>query len=85
MRTPWNVPVMLASRTGDIWLITTTEEAYQRLISDWPRANGPAFLTALEICNSLENAETDRENARQAFVNAAIEAGIPFQNIPLPS
>jgi Protein of unknown function (DUF982) len=77
---------MLASpKTGEVLVVTTTEEAHQCLVSNWPTSEGPAFLAALEICNRVSLGTTDREIARQAFVNAAREAGVPIQSVITPT
>lgn len=82
MRTPWDEPVMLAcQKSGQFFLVATTEEAYQCLVSSWPTAAGRAFFAALEICNNVSIGKIDPKIARQAFINAAEEAGIAIQKI----
>jgi Protein of unknown function (DUF982) len=84
-RTPWDHPVMLVSRkTGEVLVVTTTEEAYDCLFSNWPTSEGRAFFAALEICNRVSIGTIDRQIARQAFIEAAKEAGVPIQNVISP-
>jgi hypothetical protein len=47
------------------------------LMNKWPpQANGPAFQRALAICLEALEGQPDAEQAREAFVDAAHEAGI---------
>lgn len=73
---------MLASReSGQFVVVTTTEEAYECLVSNWPTFEGRAFLAALEICNRVSIGIIDRHIAREAFIEAAHEAGLSIDHI----
>jgi len=82
MRVAWEEPVVLIRDEGRRFsVITTTEDAYEALISSWPISDGPAFLAALEICNGVSFGASHRNVAREAFINAAKEAGLTMQSI----
>lgn len=81
----WDQPVMLACKhSGQFFVITSTAEAYDFLSSKWPVSSGAAFLAALEICNGVSEGSADRHAARLAFIEAALEAGIPVTSMDAP-
>ncbi len=46
------------------------------MIEDWPTEDGTFLDKALEICAAVDAGRKKPEDARQAFVDAAREAGI---------
>jgi hypothetical protein len=81
MRTPWTDPVLLAGRSGKLWLLTTTEDAYNCLTRNWPVSQGTAFLAAVDICSKASEEALGRNLARFALLQAAAEAGVAIQNV----
>jgi hypothetical protein len=82
MRIRWEQPVMLACKaSGQLFIVTTTKEAFEFLTSKWPISSGKEYLTALEICDRVSTGAADRERARLAFIAAAEEAGFPVTTI----
>ncbi|PZM14854.1 DUF982 domain-containing protein [Rhizobium tubonense] len=82
MRIRWERPVMLACKaSGELLVITTTEEAFEFLTSKWPISGGKKYFTALEFCDRVAVGTADRERARLAFIAAAEEAGLPVTTI----
>jgi hypothetical protein len=49
------------------------------LVEDWPTEEGPALDRACAVCADVMSGKRNREEARQAFIEAAIEAGIPIK------
>ena len=80
MDTPWKQPVTLALEAPDIYVtIATTQAASWAMIEDWPEEDGPALDRALLICAEVKQGKRTDEEARKAFLAAAIEAGIPIR------
>ncbi|MBP2549644.1 hypothetical protein J2858_002567 [Neorhizobium galegae] len=77
MNTPWSKPVaILIGEPPEETLITTTQAAAWAMIEDWPVEDGPALDRALAVCAAVDARKSKPEDARQAFVDAAVEAGI---------
>jgi hypothetical protein len=83
MRTSWTDPVMLIGRSGNFWLLSSTEEAYACLTKDWPASQGPAFLAALDICSGASEGSLGRDLARFALLQAASEAGVAVRSLDI--
>ncbi|MBB5572829.1 MULTISPECIES: DUF982 domain-containing protein [Rhizobium] len=76
----WNFPVMvICTRTGKIYTVGTTKEALDMLLNAWPVAEGKAFMMALQICTDVESGIRQPLEARNSFVAAAKEAGVPIE------
>ncbi|ULJ73621.1 DUF982 domain-containing protein [Rhizobium gallicum] len=81
MQVNWGKPVIIALEGPDQWVVIhTTQAAAWALIEDWPLEEGPALDRALLVCADVMSGKCSREEARQAFVEAAIEAGIPIKD-----
>lgn len=78
----WERPVMIVcKRSGQLVAVTSTIEALNTLLNSWPTSEGKAFFCALQICNAaIDNPALDHE-AREAFVEAARDADIPFEYV----
>ncbi|CDZ29579.1 DUF982 domain-containing protein [Neorhizobium galegae] len=77
MNTPWNKPVVISigeplAETA----IETTQAAAWAMIEDWPVEDGTALDRALEACAAVDAGKRKPEEARKAFVEAAMEAHI---------
>ncbi|MGO4436455.1 DUF982 domain-containing protein [Rhizobium sp. RAF56] len=80
MQAPWSKPVLLAlEEPGKYETIATTQAASWVMIEDWPIEDGPALDRALLICADVIKGKRTGEEARKAFIEAAIEAGIEIQ------
>jgi hypothetical protein len=80
METPWKQPVTLALEGPDNYVtIATTQAASWAMIEDWPEEDGPALDRALLICAEVKQGKRTDEEARKAFLAAAIEAGIAIR------
>jgi hypothetical protein len=80
MRTSWTDPVLLTGRSGKLWLLATTEDAYNCLTRDWPVSQGSAFLAAVDICSKASEGALGRNLARFALLQAAADAGVATQD-----
>jgi len=77
---PWPEPVLLAlEEPGQYVTIATTQAASWAMIEDWPTEDGPALDRALLICADVVKGKRTNEEARRAFIDAAVEAGIDIQ------
>lgn len=80
METPWKKPVTLALEGPETFVtIATTQAASWAMIEDWPEEDGPALDKALLICAEVRQGKRSDDEARAAFVAAAIEAGIAIK------
>ncbi len=77
MNTPWKMPVtVLIGEPPVETVVETTQAAAWAMIEDWPLEDGTALDRALAICAAVDAGRRKPEDARQAFVEAAREAGI---------
>lgn len=76
----WNYPIMvICKRTGKVYTVANTKEALDMLLNAWPVAEGKAFLMALQICADVESGHGYPLEARNSFMTAAMEAGVPIE------
>ncbi len=76
----WNYPIMvICKRTGKIYTVANTKEALDMLLNAWPVAEGRAFMMALQICADVERGQGRSPDARDSFLAAAMEAGVPTE------
>ncbi|MGO8426010.1 DUF982 domain-containing protein [Rhizobium ruizarguesonis] len=59
--------------------IQTTQAATWALVEDWPTEEGPDLDRDCAVCADVMSGKRNREEARQEFIDAAIEAGIPIK------
>lgn len=77
MDKPWSKPVILALEgPGKYSTISNATQASWALIEDWPLEDGTALDRALLIFAAVAEGKKSTEDARRAFVAAALEAGI---------
>ncbi|MGL3606371.1 DUF982 domain-containing protein [Rhizobium sp. G187] len=78
MRTLWKSPVTLIGigEDGEDVVVDTTLGASWALIEDWPLEEGPVLDKALAVCAAVSNGKAKDEDARQALLAAALEAGV---------
>jgi hypothetical protein len=77
MNVPWKTPVtlMLGEPPAET-VVATTQAAAWAMIEDWPIEDGTALDRALAIVAAVDAGKRKPEEAREAFVAAAQEAGI---------
>jgi hypothetical protein len=71
-------------RAGLLRRVGSVREAAEVLLGHWPKeGRGPMFLEALRACHEALAGNRKTEGARQAFIEAALEAGIYVREVPL--
>ena len=78
MTQTWKTPVVISIGEPPVeTTISTIQAAAWAMIEDWPEDDdGPALDAALVACAGAVEGKRKAEDARQAFVAAAKEAGI---------
>jgi hypothetical protein len=77
MNTPWKKPVTVLIGEPPVETpVETTQSAAWAMIEDWPLEDGTALDRALAVCAAVDAGRRKPEDARQAFVEAAREAGV---------
>ena len=78
MTQSWKTPVVIATGEPPVeTIISTIQAAAWALIEDWPEDDeSPALDAALLACTGAVEGKRKAEDARNAFVAAAKEAGI---------
>ncbi|UVC09798.1 DUF982 domain-containing protein [Rhizobium sp. TH2] len=73
----WKKSVQLElAAAGGLRIVTSTDEAARCLLYKWPDQSSKAYHRAKGMClDALEGRKPDEE-ARQAFIDAALEAHI---------
>ncbi|QWW70223.1 DUF982 domain-containing protein [Rhizobium sp. WYJ-E13] len=81
MQAPWSKPVLIAlEEPGKYMSIDTTQSASWAMIEDWPTEDGAALDQALLICADVIKGKRNGEDARKAFIAAAVEAGLDIKS-----
>ncbi|MBB5041915.1 DUF982 domain-containing protein [Shinella fusca] len=76
-RSYWSRPVTFETTTLGVYrTISSTAEAARVLLDDWPVDEGAAWSVAQQKCLVALEGGIDHEEARQAFLKAAEEAGV---------
>lgn len=87
----WSDGVYMAlEKAGEYRVVWSTRDAANVLLEQWP-ASGDGYQQAVDICAEVMKGNLSPEQARQAFILAAKEAGIfvsdelpPHLTPPLP-
>ncbi len=80
MNTKWSKPVLVAlEEPGNYTSIETTQAASWAMIEDWPVEEGDALDHALLVFAAVGVGKKKPEDARRAFVAAALEAGVDIK------
>ncbi len=80
MQAPWSKPVLVAlEEPGQFVTVDTTQAASWAMIEDWPIEDGDALDRALLVCADVIKGKRTGEDARKAFIAAAIEAGLDIK------
>ena len=80
MEKPWakSVTIDFGGEAGTVTISNTTQASWA-LIEDWPIEDGDALDKALLICAAVDAGRKKPEDARKAFIAAAIEAGLDIK------
>jgi len=80
MNTKWSKPVLVAlEEPGNYTSIETTQAASWAMIEDWPVEEGDALEHALLVFAAVGAGKKKPEDARRAFIAAALEAGLDIK------
>ncbi|WP_113265897.1 DUF982 domain-containing protein [Agrobacterium cavarae] len=80
MNTKWSKPVLVAlEEPGNYTTIETTQAASWAMIEDWPVEEGDALDHALLVFAAVGAGKKKPEDARRAFIAAALEAGLDIK------
>ncbi|UHS61579.1 DUF982 domain-containing protein [Agrobacterium vaccinii] len=81
MQTPWKKPVLVALEEPGVYVsIGSTQAASWALIEDWPEEDGEKLDRALLVFAAVDAGKKKPEDARQAFIEAALEAGLDVKS-----
>ena len=81
MQTPWKKPVLVALEEPGVYVsIESTQAASWALIEDWPEEDGEKLDRALLVFAAVDAGKKKPEDARQAFIEAALEAGLDVKS-----
>lgn len=73
--TSWNPAITVEdSETGARRTVRTVQQAQAVLHRNWPDTSGSRYRLAEEACEDALHGETEADDARKAFIAAAIEA-----------
>jgi len=58
-------------------LVGSLREVAEALIGDWPSDDGEEYVEAVKVCLDAIHGKLSAQEAREALIRAADEAGIP--------
>ncbi|KQU75749.1 hypothetical protein ASC75_17100 [Aminobacter sp. DSM 101952] len=70
--------VVELGRAGNYRHITGARDAAECLVTAWPLSRGPRHRNAVLTCLKVLEGQRPSEDARRAFVEAAMEAEVPI-------
>ena len=77
LRGDWSKPVTYEEdKRGGYRTIRDTEQAARALLLKWPVDDGDAFYEAQRVCLGVMEGKRPADDAREAFLRAAAEAGV---------
>jgi hypothetical protein len=74
---PWPVPLVVRLQCGVERTFSSVYEALDFLENEWPLRRGERYERAVRLCRGALNKQTPSAVAREAFVCACLEAGMP--------
>ncbi len=75
---PWTIPLTTRLSNGLMRTFTSVYEALDFLENEWPLRKGERYERAVRTCQRALNRMTPAAVAREAFVAACLEAGMPL-------
>lgn len=85
----WTHPVSVTLEPNHEKYVRSATEAMSALSAAWPVQNGAHQIKAMRLCMLALQRQASQEVAREAFISAALEAGIlslgPHVNEPAAS
>jgi hypothetical protein len=74
---PWSQPLKVTLRAGMDRTFGSVYEALDFLENEWPQKRGECYDHAVLTCRQGLNGVAPTEVAREAFIAACLEAGMP--------
>lgn len=74
---PWYVPLRVRLQCGAERIFTSVYEALDFLENEWPLRKGERYERAVRLCRGALSRQVPPAVAREAFVAACLEAGMP--------
>jgi len=74
---PWRVPVAIHLQCGLERTFHTAFDALDFLENEWPLRHGERYDRAIDKCRGAISRAVPAEVAREAFIAACLEAGMP--------
>ncbi|MQW87115.1 DUF982 domain-containing protein [Sinorhizobium saheli] len=79
---PWAIPLTVRLSNGLMRTFTSVYEALDFLGHEWPQRKGERYERAVRTCRRALKRMTPAAVAREAFVAACLEAGMPVVMTP---
>ncbi|WP_313140147.1 DUF982 domain-containing protein [Rhizobium croatiense] len=76
----WKKPISIDLDTGERLVLRSPQDALYALVSDWPVNGGVHQQRAIDFCRAWLAGRMPAETVRQAFILAALEAGVPIND-----
>ncbi|MBD9371793.1 DUF982 domain-containing protein [Rhizobium sp. ARZ01] len=74
---PWSVPLIVRLQNGMQHIFAGPFEALDFLENEWPLRRSQKRERAVRLCRAALNRRTPLAVARESFVSACLEAGLP--------
>ncbi|SDA99858.1 DUF982 domain-containing protein [Sinorhizobium sp. NFACC03] len=74
---PWSMPLEVTLQNGSNRTFSSVSDALDFLENEWPRRRGQRYEQAVETCRRALNRMTPIAVARETFISACREAGLP--------
>jgi hypothetical protein len=72
----WTRPVWIRAGYGPFEAIRSPRQALEQLVYRWPEERGPDYLLAQKLCHGALRTHALCERAREAFMQACVEASL---------
>lgn len=72
----WRAPVLVRIGHGSSERVMSAAEAIHYLENRWPHERGSHYIRALNLCKTAREGAVPAEEAKEAFISAAIEARV---------
>lgn len=79
---PWSVPLVVQLQNGTEHIFQGPYDALDFLENEWPLRHGQKYNNAILSCRGALNRMTPLAIAREDFVAACLEAGMPAKAVP---
>ncbi|WP_027684056.1 DUF982 domain-containing protein [Rhizobium leguminosarum] len=76
----WENPISIDLDSGERLVLRSQQDALYALVSDWPVKGGVHQQRAIDFCRAWLAGRMPAETVRQAFILAALEAGVAIND-----